>query len=278
MKKNYRLLVCISFVLITGCSTAEPEITQPVHVNDLSVEGINLLDDYARILKFYEQRDVLSTHRHAYLDLKDTLASIQTMEALETFESEINAFAATLDDAYQMEEGTRTYRKGLLVVDRGHCLPNSYLPGERFEAENQFLYMQAAARQEGIVLNKISSYHTPTLQTQLYEGNQDRYGLEMAHRYGGNDGCSEHRSGYGFDFGGDDINTWNELEFKDTETYQWLQENAYKFGFILRYPEGKETETGYAFQPWHYRYVGAISEKIVASKMTLDAYLSQSPF
>lgn len=278
MKKKYQIIVGITLLLITGCKPTSPEITQPIIQNNLTVEGLDLIDDYMRVLKFYEQRDVLSTHRLAYLELKDDLGSIQTMEALNQFEERINAFAKELDDIYQMEDGTRVYRKGILVVDRGHCLPPSYEPGPRYEAENQFLYMQAAALKDGIVLRKISSYHSHEFQNQLYEGNKERYGIELAHRYGGQDGCSEHRSGYGFDIGGDDIETWNELEFVETKAYQWLQDNAYQFGFIQRYPEGKEEETGYAFQPWHYRYVGALSEKIISADKSLDAYLKQLPF
>ncbi|MBK2404306.1 D-alanyl-D-alanine carboxypeptidase family protein [Erysipelothrix sp. strain 2 (EsS2-7-Brazil)] len=278
MKKKYQIIVGILFFLITGCNSAKPEMTEPIIQNDVTLEGVDLIDDYMRVLKFYEQRDVLSTHRIAYLELKDHLGSIQTMEELKQFEDKLNAFAKELDDVYQMDEGTRVYRKGLLIVDRGHCLPPTYEPGPRYEAENQFLYMQAAALKEGVVLRKISSYHTHEFQNQLYEGNKERYGIERAHRYGGQDGCSEHRSGYGFDIGGDDIETWNEMAFVETQAYQWLQNNAYQFGFILRYPEGKEAETGYAFQPWHYRYVGAISEKIIKANMSLDAYLNQFPF
>lgn len=156
MKKKYQIIVGITLLLITGCKPTSPEITQPIIQNNLTVEGVDLIDDYMRVLKFYEQRDVLSTHRLAYLELKDDLGSVQTMEALNQFEERINAFAKELDDIYQMEEGTRVYRKGILVVDRGHCLPPSYEPGPRYEAENQFLYMQAAALKDGIVLSKIS--------------------------------------------------------------------------------------------------------------------------
>ncbi|MDE8062614.1 hypothetical protein PT098_00770 [Erysipelothrix rhusiopathiae] len=82
MKKKYQIIVGITLLLITGCKPTSPEITQPIIQNNLTVEGVDLIDDYMRVLKFYEQRDVLSTHRLAYLELKDDLGSVQTMEAL----------------------------------------------------------------------------------------------------------------------------------------------------------------------------------------------------
>ena len=61
--------------------------------------------------------------------------------------------------------------------------------------------------------------------------------------------------------------------FKGTPEASWLAENAYKYGFILRYPEGKEPITGYMFEPWHYRYVGVENAaKIYASGLTLEEY------
>ena len=69
-----------------------------------------------------------------------------------------------------------------------------------------------------------------------------------------------------------DIN-YADYRFKNTSEAKWLAANAYKYGFILRYPEGKESITGYMYEPWHYRYVGVESaKKIFDSGLTLEEY------
>ena len=65
----------------------------------------------------------------------------------------------------------------------------------------------------------------------------------------------------------------NKANFKNTEDYEWLMNNAYKYGFILRYPEGKENITGYDFESWHYRYVGKeVAKFIYENEITFDEY------
>ena len=94
--------------------------------------------------------------------------------------------------------------------------------------------------------------------------------------YSARPGTSEHQTGLCMDL----ISTQNVVldeSFAENPVYAYLQENAHRFGFILRYPEGKETVTGYTYEPWHYRYVGvAIAEKMHAEdpSMTLEEYLS----
>ena len=62
--------------------------------------------------------------------------------------------------------------------------------------------------------------------------------------------------------------------FEDTEAFAWLCDNAYKFGFILRYPKDKDGITGYTYEPWHYRFVGReAATDIYFGKLTLEEYL-----
>lgn len=93
--------------------------------------------------------------------------------------------------------------------------------------------------------------------------------------YSARPGTSEHQTGLCMDL----ISTQNVVldeSFAENPVYAYLQENAHRFGFILRYPEGKESVTGYTYEPWHYRYVGvAVAEKMHAEdpSMTLEEYL-----
>ena len=82
-------------------------------------------------------------------------------------------------------------------------------------------------------------------------------------------GYSEHHTGLALD-----ISTYQDgLTNNKNQAYEYLENNAYKFGFILRYPKNKESITGYSYEPWHYRYVGEIAEKIYKENLTLEEYI-----
>ncbi len=78
----------------------------------------------------------------------------------------------------------------------------------------------------------------------------------LVQTYSARPGTSEHQTGLCVDFITPDMNDKLTVDFENTEAFAWLSENAYKFGFILRYPKGKEDVTGYTYEPWHYRFVG----------------------
>ena len=87
-------------------------------------------------------------------------------------------------------------------------------------------------------------------------------------------GTSEHQTGLCVDFITEDMGGNLTEAFEDTTAFAWLSENAYKFGFILRYPKGKEDITGYTYEPWHYRFVGReAATDIHFSRLTLEQYL-----
>ena len=94
-------------------------------------------------------------------------------------------------------------------------------------------------------------------------------GKENADRYSARAGYSEHQTGLAID-----VNTID-MSFDNTSESVWLRENAYKYGFIIRYPKGKEEITGYMYEPWHIRYVGKeLSNKLYkdGSYITLEEY------
>lgn len=94
--------------------------------------------------------------------------------------------------------------------------------------------------------------------------------------YSAEPGKSEHQTGLCLDF---ITSTMSGLDttFEDTDAFAWLSENAYQFGFILRYPKGKEAVTGYTYEPWHYRFVGReAATDIYFGGLTLEEYLQAS--
>ena len=90
------------------------------------------------------------------------------------------------------------------------------------------------------------AYLTYEQQIELYENRKDAVETDKP-------GHSEHQLGTAFDFVAKDV---EQQSFKDTEQYQWLKENAHRFGFIESYPEGKTDVTHKEYRPWHWRYVG----------------------
>lgn len=95
--------------------------------------------------------------------------------------------------------------------------------------------------------------------------------------YSARPGTSEHHTGLCMDLIVNDSNPVLDESFAKHPAYAWLQENAYRFGFILRYPDGKESVTGYQYEPWHYRFVGLeAATAIHARGLTLEEYLSRS--
>ena len=145
-----------------------------------------------------------------------------------------------------------TYIDGILIANKSYSLPSSYNPGDLLEVFlNNFKKMQSDASSEGIGLNVISGYRSYSRQNSIYNNYVSRDGRNAADRYSARPGHSEHQTGLAAD-----INSLGQ-DFADTNEGKWLNDNCYKYGFIIRYPRGKENITGYMFEPWHIRYVGS---------------------
>ncbi len=177
--------------------------------------------------------------------------------------------------------------KGVLVLcNKNYKLPDDFQPAEiTYIPENYyvkdgkeykmakvaldaFVEMSDAAMNEvGVNLLVISGYRTKAYQEMLYNHYANSYGKESADTYSARPRHSEHETGLCCD-----INMVDEA-FKDTAAYAWMVDNAADYGFILRYPEGKEGITGYIYEPWHWRYVGVdVAKAVVASGLTYDEY------
>ena len=166
----------------------------------------------------------------------------------------------------------------LIICNKYHKLKNNYVPdlvslagygGGQMErtAAKHFKEMSDAAKKEGIKVYNISGYRSYSTQKALYNSYVNRDGKKKADTYSARAGTSEHQTGLATDI--NSIST----SFETTNTYKWLAKNAYKYGFILRYPKGKEYITGYMYEPWHYRYVGKDVAKIIYNKnITYEEY------
>jgi len=136
-------------------------------------------------------------------------------------------------------------------------------------AYEHFKQMVDAAKGDGIKLYNISSYRSYSTQSGLYNNYVNNNGKEAADRFSARAGYSEHQTGLATD-----INTASSADhFENTKEYQWLINNCHKYGFILRYPQGREYITGYKFEPWHYRYVGVdVATYVMKNNITFEEY------
>lgn len=177
-----------------------------------------------------------------------------------------NGFMITkLNDVY--------YVDGVLMVNKTYGLPSTYKPvnpykpitkdylygGDYIEdfVMEAFLEMKEAAKGEDINLVITSGYRSYSVQEELYNNYVKRDGKEEADTYSARPGHSEHQSGLCFDLNG------TNRDFIKTKEGKWLNDNCYKYGFALRFPEGKEEYTGYMYEGWHFRYVGEeLAEKL----------------
>jgi D-alanyl-D-alanine carboxypeptidase len=113
------------------------------------------------------------------------------------------------------------------------------------------------ARAEGIKLSLESGYRSYDTQVAVYNSEVRANGQAQADRESARPGYSEHQTGWAADLGAANGKCRLQLCFADTPEGKWLANKAYKYGFIIRYPSGKEAVTGYQYEPWHTRFVGA---------------------
>ncbi len=162
------------------------------------------------------------------------------------------------------------------IVDKNNSLPQEYTPNDligegkakiRQETFDAFENMAQAAKEDGIDLWILSGFRSYERQAYLFNRSVHTKGPEHANNFVARPGESQHQLGTAVD-----INSV-ESSFVNTKEYAWLKKNAATFGFSLSFPEGQQEKTGYAFEPWHYRYItplGATLQKIYFNDSQVD--------
>lgn len=141
----------------------------------------------------------------------------------------------------------------------------------RKEVVDAYLRMWEAAHEEGIYLLVDSAYRSYDSQVEVYNHYEEYKGTTYADGIAARPGFSEHQTGLSLDIYSKECTSAK--TFKDSKTYEWLINNSYKYGFILRYPDGKKNLTGYNYESWHYRYLGTeLATKVHDSNLTYDEY------
>lgn len=182
------------------------------------------------------------------------------------------------------------------VVNKGRILPSSYVPANlvvpnvplrlssgapemhvRADTAAAMEQMFSAAAQEGLQLKLASGYRSYSTQSGLYKGYVTSSGQAYADATSARPGHSEHQTGLAADL--EPASRACEIQecFGDMAEGKWLAANAHKYGFIIRYQKGKQSLTGYQYEPWHVRYLGtSLAAKVYSSGKTLEQYFGLS--
>jgi D-alanyl-D-alanine carboxypeptidase len=174
-----------------------------------------------------------------------------------------------------------------VIVNKNRPLPGGYVPSRLIAAGNGELLSRDAAQDlskliraaaiDGVYLRAISGYRSYDAQTSIYNSFVAQDGSK-ADNYSARPGHSEHQTGLGVDLGNSDGSCDLDVCFANTAGGRWLARNAHKFGFIIRYLEGKQAITGYQAEPWHLRYAGKeLAAELQKSGQTMEEFFMLPP-
>lgn len=131
-----------------------------------------------------------------------------------------------------------------------------------------------ASKKAGLSLILVSGYRSYENQNSIYNNNIKNKGEAWTSQFSAKPGQSEHQTGLALDISSVSQGGGLYQSFGETDEGKWLKENCAKYGFILRFLDGKEDITGYTYEPWHFRYVGApVAEYIMENNLTFEEYL-----
>ncbi len=259
----------------------ETEIKDITKLKDDQIKAI-LKKKYNRLnIKFIRQKYFITNNLDRYIKYYNNHKD----DKISHIVSIVNVCAD--EDYYDKDTVKKTdiSKKELMLVNKFNYLDENYAPDDIVKVSMQFAYgdneikkevyekfrsMYNDAKKEGLYLIITSSYRDYNFQKELWDSYANQKGDEWADSVSARAGYSEHQTGYTLD-----IVTYNAnmSSFEKTDEFKWLQDNAYKYGFILRYPKNKEDITGYSYESWHYRYVGKdVATKIKKLGITFDEY------
>ncbi len=263
---KHLMIVTLIVLVMTSCKqNASPSASYQKEM--ISTDYVNIFAKY----KSYNEKNINNYYYHL-LDGNSVIKSLNKVNYPDFLSISTKEKAINLD--------------GILLVNKKFFLASDFVPVNlvsiddvphivrpfenmtlQEEAYIAYTEMVKSAEALGIELIVFSAYRSYSKQHSLWL-NKD---YDYQNNYLAVPGHSEHQTGLSIDIG--TKYTGLTEYFKYTASYQFLINNAHNFGFILRYPAGKEAITGYAFEPWHFRYVGDIAEAIYQSGLTLEEYI-----
>ncbi len=277
------LVVMLSIVSLIGIGkkllTNDQKDKQTEEKDDNISQNVNkdLNDPYKafKTSKYYkeENKDRYMAHQKANTDLSPDKVVLYVNIGLD------NKFYTNIQDSPNKNTNT-------VLVNKYYSLGEDYVPNDlelidsayqvggkkmTHDATVAFNQMAKAAKEEGYNIRAMSTYRSYSYQDGLYNRYVQNDGVENADTYSARPGHSEHQTGLAVDVDNVKMTYTN---FGNTNEFSWMKNNAYKYGYILRYTQENEFITGYKNEPWHYRYVGVE----IATKMREENIMSYEEY
>ena len=243
----------------------------------LYLEKDNINDN---IISFINQKYYIDEFLDRYTKYKEKNNDLECDEIIKRVNSNLDY--TFYDDSKEADTSKGMYT----LVNKFYYLDKNYIPDDIVNVEKEyardnaklnktayenFKKMADAAKSEGLTLLITTGYRDYNFQATLYNNYVKMDGQKEADTYSARPGYSEHQLGYSADLTNKERVSFG--EFKNTKEFAWLKENAYKYGFIIRYTEANKYITGYVPESWHYRYVGEdIAKYIYENDITYEEY------
>ena len=282
-KKNFIIFLVIIFLIIFSITKTTSFIINTINEKKKENEKVELSPKEKKLLQLkniHKKIDYFNdSYLNRYINYQENNPTISTKQVIKDVNMNLDL------THYKDKIPARNLNNKFILVNKYYYLEEDYIPNDLEEinkqyalnnmkmvkeAKDAFEEMSKTAKKEGLKIIAMSTYRDYAYQTDLYNKYVKQDGKEAADTYSGRPGFSEHQTGYAVDVYNDDESYTN---FHVTEEFKWMQEHAKEYGFILRFPEGKENETGYQYESWHYRYVGLEAATYITEKnITLEEY------
>lgn len=250
------------------------------YIFNLSNKNIEILkeEDYVDITNYYKFKNFDASKISRYNTYKE--------KEKVSYEDAVTRVNIKLDlPVYTDTKEVKNADSLLVLVNKYNHLPKNYKPKDltyvdgaygnkvpmRLVIKDEFEKLQKAAKDElNINLMPTTAFRDESFQTTLYNKYVSKEGVTKADTYSARPSYSEHQTGLSIDLKNTVLSN---IRLTD-ENYTWLENNAYKYGFIIRFPKEKENITLYQFENWHIRYVGIDVAKIIHdNNLTLEEYV-----
>ena len=283
--KNFLVFIIIIILIITsiiyGINKSKNNNTNSKEQN--KIENKDKVNDTKELTELEKAKKDLAYYKDEYEDAYKEYREKNKDLSIEKVITNVNI--GLNYDYYTHTKATKDLNTNTILVNKYNYLTEDYVP-ENLQTVNKkyssktlqlvdyakeaFEELSEAASKENYTVLAMSSYRSYQYQYNLYNRYVSTDGIEAADTYSARPGYSEHQTGLAVDVynGKEDF-----TNFEKTKEYNWMQDNAYKFGFILRFPKDKVLETGYQYESWHYRYVGKeIAKYIHDNNLCFEEY------
>ena len=252
---------------------------------NITFEEVMNMEYDENLTKVINEKYFIKSNLKEYLDYMKTNPTIKELEVVTPSDIVAIVNVKSHKEFYTDPIPTDVSKEYLILVNKFNYLSKEFIPDDlvtmglefaysgkeiRSEVYSAFKRLVRDAKKEGLTIIANSTYRSYENQEIVYNQKKDSLGTIEADLVATHPGYSEHQTGLAIDVS--TIGATTET-FDTTDEYRWLEENAHKYGFILRYPKGKEHLTGIEYESWHYRYVGIdMAKKIKEENITFDEY------